>query len=239
MSRVADPKSKTALVKAAEAVFAEHGVAGAKVEEIAKTAGLSKGAFYLHFESKEAALKHIVEKWLARCASLFAEPAEYPDIDAEGDPDVALDFAIERDVRLYEFFWETRATMRILRSCQGEYAYLVDGFKAEMQRRNREWLEQWQRDGLIRTDTNIPVAAMLMSGAYRELSVQLIAHAERPSFEEWLVFAQGTFVRAFGAPELVAAFERRNRRSTTGVLRRLLMDGSEELLASGHDATKK
>src|SRR4051794_27973484 len=56
VSRVADPKSKSALIRAAEEVFADRGIAGAKVEDIARSAGLSKGAFYLHFESKEAAL---------------------------------------------------------------------------------------------------------------------------------------------------------------------------------------
>lgn len=218
MSRVADPKAKTLLIKAAEQVFGDRGVEGAKVEEIARAAGLSKGAFYLHFESKEAALKQIVESWLTRCKSLFAGPSEYP--DAGEDPDSILDFSFEREVQLFEFFWETRATIRILRSCQGEYAYLFDAFRAEMQARSRQWLEQWRHEGLFRLDTNVPIASALMSGAYEELTVQLLGHAARPPFEEWLEFAQMTFIRAFGAPELIAALERRSRRATTGVLSR-------------------
>ena len=215
MSRVADPKSKIALLRAAEDAFAERGVAGAKVEDIAKNAGLSKGAFYLHFESKEAALKQIVEAWLARCTSLFGAPNEYP--DAPTDADALVDFCIERDVQIYEFLWQTRLTMRIIHACQGEYAHLLDSFRDELKRRNREWLDLWRQDGLIRIDTNIEIAALLMSGGYEELSTTMIRSEQRPPFEKWLEFAQETFVRAFGTSELIGALERRNRRTAIGI----------------------
>ncbi|MBX3206506.1 MAG: helix-turn-helix transcriptional regulator [Labilithrix sp.] len=215
MSRTADPKAKALLLRAAEEVFADRGVAGAKVEDIARGAGLSKGAFYLHFESKEAAVKEIVESWLSRCTSLFAPPAEYPDTLV--DADALLDFCIERDVLLYEFLWESRVTMRILHHCQGEYDYLVDAFRAEIQRRNRAWLAQWRQEGLVRAELDVELAAVLMSGAYEELSLAMVKSERRPPIERWLEFAQETFMRAFGTPELIAALERRNRRTTTGI----------------------
>jgi AcrR family transcriptional regulator len=219
LSRVADPGAKSALLKAAEDVFAERGVAGAKVEDIAKKAGLSKGAFYLHFESKENALKQIVEAWLARCTSFFAAPHEYP--DTPEDPDGLLDFCIERDVQIYEFLWQSRATMRILHSCQGEFGYLFDNFKSEIQKRNREWLDQWRRDGLIRPEVDLELATILISGAYEALSLKMMTSERRPPFEQWLDFAQETFLRAFGTRDFVLALDRRNRRTTTGIHARL------------------
>jgi AcrR family transcriptional regulator len=222
MSRIPDPKAKIALLRAAEEVFAERGLVGAKIEDIARKAGLSKGAFYLHFESKEAALKQIVESWLARCSSFFAGPGEYP--DAADDPDALLDFCIERDVQIYEFLWQSRSTMWILHSCQGEYAYLIDAFKADMQRRNRDWLDQWRRDGLVRPEADPDLAAVLMSGAYEALSLKMIRADRRPPFETWLAFAQETFIRAFGTPELIAALNRRSNRMTTGIYGRSLID---------------
>jgi AcrR family transcriptional regulator len=226
VSRIADPKAKIALLRAAEDVFAERGLAGAKVEDIARKAGLSKGAFYLHFESKESALKQIVETWLARCGSFFAAPTDYPEV--LDDPDALLDFCIERDVRIYEFLWESRATMKIVRSCQGEYDYLFEAFKADMQGKNREWLDQWRRDGLVRPEADPELAATLMSGAYEELSLKMIRSERRPPIEVWLEFAQETFVRAYGTPELLAALDRRNRRATTDIhaLRRPSLDAA-------------
>ena len=53
------------IVAAALAVFAEKGFAGAKMEEIASRAGLSKGALYLYFDTKEAVFRAVVQQAVA------------------------------------------------------------------------------------------------------------------------------------------------------------------------------
>src|SRR5438128_370268 len=54
MARPADPTARDALIAAARAEFAKRGLRGARIEDITAACELSKGAFYLHFESKEA-----------------------------------------------------------------------------------------------------------------------------------------------------------------------------------------
>ena len=49
------------IVAAALAVFAEKGFAGARIEEIARRAGLSKGAVYLYFPTKEDMFRAVVQ----------------------------------------------------------------------------------------------------------------------------------------------------------------------------------
>ena len=49
------------IVAAALAVFAERGFAGARIEEIARRAGLSKGALYLYFPTKQELFRAVVE----------------------------------------------------------------------------------------------------------------------------------------------------------------------------------
>lgn len=215
MSRVADPKAKISLLRAAEAVFAEKGLVGAKVEEITKRAGLSKGAFYLHFESKEAALKHVVESFLARLTSFVAAPSDYP--EAPTDPHELLDFCFERDLRIYEFLWDNRATLAILQTCHGEYDYLVGAFRAEIDRRTREWIERWRRDGIFREEVDPAMATILMSGAYHELTIRMLRSERRPSLPDWIEKAQDTFVRAYGTPALIRAQEERNRPVTMNI----------------------
>lgn len=224
MSRVADPKAKIMLLRAAEEVFAEKGLSGAKVEEIARRGGVSKGAFYLHFESKEAALKQLVESFLARCQSFFAAPTAYPGLPE--DPADLLDFTLARDVQIFEFLWQNRAFLRILPTCQGQYDYLVQAFRAEMDATTREWVDHWRREGIYRKDVDPELAATLIGGAYNELSLRLIVADKRPPLEEWLRFALETFFRAFGTPEVVAAVDLRNPRvsqdisATPGTLHR-------------------
>lgn len=53
------------IVQAALAVFAEKGFAAAKLEEIATRAGVSKGALYLYFETKEDLFRAVVEQAIA------------------------------------------------------------------------------------------------------------------------------------------------------------------------------
>lgn len=57
------------ILSAALEVFNEKGFAAARVEDIAKRAGLSKGAVYLYFESKDAMLKALVEQSAGRIAN--------------------------------------------------------------------------------------------------------------------------------------------------------------------------
>lgn len=53
------------IVGAAFAVFAEKGFAAARLEEIAARAGVSKGALYLYFETKEDLFRAVVEQAIA------------------------------------------------------------------------------------------------------------------------------------------------------------------------------
>ena len=53
------------IVSAALAVFAEKGFAAAKLDEIARRAGVSKGALYLYFETKEDLFRAVVGKAIA------------------------------------------------------------------------------------------------------------------------------------------------------------------------------
>lgn len=53
------------IVEAAMAVFAERGFAAARLDEIARRAGVSKGALYLYFETKEEIFRAVVDQAIA------------------------------------------------------------------------------------------------------------------------------------------------------------------------------
>ncbi len=57
------------ILDAAIDVFLENGFAAARMEEIAKRAGISKGAVYLYFNSKEALLEELVRRSAGRIAT--------------------------------------------------------------------------------------------------------------------------------------------------------------------------
>jgi AcrR family transcriptional regulator len=53
------------IIEAAIMVFAEKGFAAAKLDEIARQAGVSKGALYLYFETKEDLFRAVVARAIA------------------------------------------------------------------------------------------------------------------------------------------------------------------------------
>lgn len=78
------------ILNAAAKCFLECGFAGAKVDHIAAGAGLSKGAVYLYFKSKEDMLRALIERGIKRVARSVADH-----LDANsGDPVLVLKSAI-------------------------------------------------------------------------------------------------------------------------------------------------
>jgi AcrR family transcriptional regulator len=67
------------IVDAALQVFAEKGFAAARLEEIARRAGVSKGALYLYFETKEDLFRAVVSQAIApNVAAVKAMAAAHP-----------------------------------------------------------------------------------------------------------------------------------------------------------------
>ncbi|GAA2450559.1 TetR family transcriptional regulator [Actinomadura vinacea] len=56
-------RTRTALLGAAQQLWAEHGIHGASLDDIASAAGLTKGAVYSNFTGKTDLLLALLERW--------------------------------------------------------------------------------------------------------------------------------------------------------------------------------
>jgi AcrR family transcriptional regulator len=63
MSKKADPKHGEDILRAARQVFWERGYEKARMEDIARLAGVAKGTVYLYFSSKLAILEALVDSY--------------------------------------------------------------------------------------------------------------------------------------------------------------------------------
>jgi len=70
---------RAVILDAAELCFARAGFHATSVHDICKAAGVSAGAFYIYFGSKEALIEGICERNRAEFAERFAMLAEAPD----------------------------------------------------------------------------------------------------------------------------------------------------------------
>jgi AcrR family transcriptional regulator len=57
-------ETQSQIIKSAIKLFSAHGYTAASVDMICKDAGISKGAFYHHFESKQALFLALLDSWL-------------------------------------------------------------------------------------------------------------------------------------------------------------------------------
>ena len=63
--------ARSALIAAAHATVRRQGYAATSVDEICAVAGVTKGAFFHHFESKEALAVAAAEGWTERARPMF------------------------------------------------------------------------------------------------------------------------------------------------------------------------
>lgn len=101
-------KRRAQLIKAAEKTFARKGYFGATTEEIARVAGLTKGALYYHFKSKEDVFFAVVKE---HSNSHSQRILQY--LEEETHPEVAIERVIRSSFKLIERqkyfafeFWE-------------------------------------------------------------------------------------------------------------------------------------
>jgi AcrR family transcriptional regulator len=66
-------RTRALLLDAAEAVFAEKGFTSASLDDIARTAGYTKGAIYKHFAAKEDLFLAVSDRYWRRYFDNFAE----------------------------------------------------------------------------------------------------------------------------------------------------------------------
>lgn len=85
------------ILDAAEQCFAAHGFHRCTMQDICKAAGVSAGAVYVYFPSKEALIAGICERDRAKLAAQFAALAEAPDL-LEALAGLGHHYAIEEPV---------------------------------------------------------------------------------------------------------------------------------------------
>ncbi|MFO0678320.1 MAG: helix-turn-helix domain-containing protein [Polyangiaceae bacterium] len=210
MARPSDPNAKIKLLRAAESEFARDGLDRAKVEAITARAGLSKGAFYLHFQSKEDAFRQLVESVVARMQTLVeqlpCDPAALAELAGMSDEDY-LAYWVERDSEIFEFVWANRGVMCLLLEGgrSSSFLHLVEEFSERTRESVKRALAAGVEAGRYRADLDVEIASAFMSGAYDRIARQITRMPKKPDIRAILREAQMFVVRGIGSRELVAS----------------------------------
>ncbi len=192
MPRCARPGAHDALLEAARDEFARRGLERARVEDISRRARLSKGAFYLHFRTKEDAFREILQRFLGA----IEEQAERRN-DAEArflretagaPPDLArrLEFECAFDTEVLELLWRNRRIVAAMDGAGGHrYARLVADFRERMRAVVARNIASSQLAGQLRPDADPAVLGDVIVGAFEAYARRLVPVKEKPDLAAW------------------------------------------------------
>jgi AcrR family transcriptional regulator len=209
--RPSDPHAKSRLLRAAQRVFSEKGLDRAKVEDITTQAGLSKGAFYLHFDSKGDALKELLSDVLAHLHSRIREATGHTLPGLSQGFEQALEAWLARDLAMFEFIWKNRLLMRITfeGGRSADYQHLIEHFASNAQRETEGMLRQGVAAEIFRTNINIKAAAVFIAGGYDQFARQLVRESRKPDLQTRLRELRWIVLMGVGTPELIAWLQAR------------------------------
>lgn len=195
MARHADPNARSSLIAAARREFVKSGLMRARVEDITAACGLSKGAFYLHFESKEALFRSLVDTLLAEVSKHAASREDAYRNEAGGKrvDGITWGNAVARvdqreDLKLLELLWDWRDVCSVLlRGASGtEFeGVLWELIDAQVARVSKE-CGGLQQHKLIRDDIPGELLGHVVVGTYMMMARRLVALDEKPDFTPWV-----------------------------------------------------
>ncbi len=121
-------KTHENILKSAKEYFKENGFRNASIRKICKDAGVTNGAFYAHFESKECLFKALVEPCMNDFFNLYSsQDQEFLQVNSKEDIISAFEKTYSSAKNLIDFIYKNKETMSlILTSSEGTY---YAGFK--------------------------------------------------------------------------------------------------------------
>jgi AcrR family transcriptional regulator len=191
MARRPRPGAHDALLEAAREEFARGGVARARVEDIARRAGISKGAFYLHFRTKDEALREIVHRFLGALEDHARRRREVEErVEREHARDAAghaarFEAECAADADLLELLWRHRQIVAALDAAGTPYREILADFRRRMRALVANRILERQRAGALRPDVAPEVCGDLVVGAYDDFSRRMVEMREKPDLAAW------------------------------------------------------
>lgn len=185
-------ESKRALMKAARAVFRDHGFAYARVSDMAAQAGMSNGAFYRYFVDKHDVLMALLDELSQEMYEMSREPWQ------PGDPQHSVR---ETTQRYFELYRDNADLMRVeIEAAQTEPVVrdLWQGSRNMFYRRIARSLRRGQEQGIVRRELDADLAASLLGGMTEHYAYLQYVLNEQPNRSTKMLAEQVALIWASG-----------------------------------------
>jgi AcrR family transcriptional regulator len=210
MARPSDPHARQRILDAARHEFVSKGLDRARVEDIARLAQVSKGAFYLHFEGKEQAFDELVLEVASGLERMLDQLGdEVGDASSSAERWVARCF--KQDLQIFEFIRDNRGMMALMFEGGGSarHQHLIESFAQRTERVVEAALTHGMAVGFYRSDLDVPSAAAFIAGGYdrvaRRLVYNLLDREPEVDLASHLSCVIRQLVAGVGTPQLIKA----------------------------------
>jgi TetR/AcrR family transcriptional repressor of nem operon len=196
------PSVRHKLVDAALDVFEVHGFNGASVQDLTDAAGVPKGSFYNHFDSKEKLALEALQAYIARNG-----------IEVLHDEKLA---PLERLRRHFRANWKTVKDRGYRSGCflgalSSEIADSHETSRAEFGRLFHHWsvaiagvIRQAQADGSVAAAADAPVLARFVLNAWQGTLIRAkVVRSDQP-YEDFVAMVFATLLAPPAAPAVAA-----------------------------------
>ncbi|MDX2531366.1 ScbR family autoregulator-binding transcription factor [Streptomyces europaeiscabiei] len=193
-------RTRRAILDAAGEVFAEHGYAGATIQDVYNRCGVTKGAFYFHFTSKVELAQAVLDEQVSGQIQYLDVPPRERTVQLQEAMDIGLLVA-------------HRLTFD--RMLQGSIRLAVDQVH-EINRRvpYQAWIEEHlrilteaERLGELLPDVEVNDAAQMIVGAFGGVQLMSEVMNDRSDLEERIAVLYSAVARSIATPETLARLD--------------------------------
>lgn len=210
MARPPDPHARTRLLQAARAEFVEHGLDGAKVEHIARRAGLSKGAYYLHFASKADSFNEVIGAVMSELADIITSASTRFNAEGTRDVEAFLSQWLEADMAMFQFLLDHRDIVGLIMEGggSGSTQHLIEEFALQTERQVAFFVKAAIGAGLYRADLNVELTAAFVAGGYDRFARRLLIDPQVQDLRGLIQELLQQVIMGIGTPALAHAATR-------------------------------
>ncbi|MBT9558869.1 MAG: TetR/AcrR family transcriptional regulator [Myxococcales bacterium] len=204
MGRPPNPKLRDDILRSGRQVFAEVGLESARVEEITRRAGVSKGSFYLHFEGKEQLFEQLVRQLLE---DVLAELKCHDEMHctAVSVENIAAHAGAElhATMSLLELFWHSRDVFRMLMELGGSplHLRLRREFVTALVQSFRATFDANRHPPELQISVDPDVFSLVTTGAIMMLNWRMLDSAEKPDLWHYAVNLHRLLIGGVAVPE--------------------------------------
>lgn len=185
--------TQNSILDAARSEFLEKGFQSASLRNIAKRAGVTTGALYGYYDSKQALFDALVSQQYSHLLWLYRMTLQdFTKLPPENQRNDMQSYTVAGMDRMTEYIYRNLTAFKLILCCSDgtEYEHLIHDLAQMDMEATRDFSETMEKNGVHMNPVNLQLQHMLTSGmfsAYFEMVVHDIPEEDAKTYTDQLL----------------------------------------------------